>query len=1203
QNFDPGTSSTFNNITINKSAGIVELITALDVDGELKLQAGTLDANGLVITCAGNWNNVGGTFTHGNNTVTFNGDDAGKTINAGSSSFYTLTINSPAGTGYWTLDTNNLNATTINITKGTLDVGTGKTITVTGTLTVDGGTITGTANDMKVTAQAITYTSGNIFTAASGDIILNSTGTVGIFSLRSITSAGSISIGSTSAPSSINCTPGTAINSNNGAISITAAGDITLAGINSGSATTTITSTGGHIYGNNSDTVTANSLILSAGSGKNIGQSGGKNLLVNVATDMTIGGSSHSYICIYNSGAGGLMLGNMTASAVDFNGALTVGVIGTTGGFSIGTTYIPTILTINERVYGYRGITINATSLYMDAAAIMETDYTNANITLNGSGDYVIGNLYANSGTITIGKITPPSSVTIFNYLESYGSTGISITSTGTITHNAGRIYTSAGGVTFNGTSVTVRNIASAGSISLTASGNLIIYVDASYAAGSDFTSIANAINATTSVGGTFTINIAAGTYTETVTLNKAATLALSGTVTVNGALNISSGIFNSNGQQLTVTGLTTVNGGTYQTGSAAQTLTGGLTFSIGTITQGTGTITIRGDMTVSTGVTFTKNSSGLIIFASGTANQKLTSAGIDIGNIRISANTTNTTLTLQDAMDADNITIDSAQTLSTGPGNSAISCAGNWTNNGGTFTPGTDTVTFNGTAAQAINGTATTQIFFNFTISKSAGTLSVSGSTTTLTIAGDFRLTIGTFSAPTTINVAGSWIKTGGTFTHNNRTVNFNGTGTGKTINSGGSGFYTLTINSSNGNGYWTLDTNNLTGVTINITSGTLNTGTLNLGTASGTTATTINVNGGVLTGGGGTINARTLNVTLGTLTTGSGGVVLGGGGGPTARSGVYTHSGGSVDWITNNSMLTYNSFNTHTLPQDTYYNLTLGYASSMQGDDIFTLSGETTIRGNLVINAGPASFLPITLSLVSNNLIVYGSLTINSYSIISTTTGNITVGGSWTNNGGTFTPGTGAVTFNGTLAQNITSNDQPFYNFTVNKASGSAILLDPLSVSNNLTISDGTLDANGETITLGGNWTNNDNFISNDNTVIFNDNSKVSTITGNTTFFNLRCVTPDKQLTFTQGSTQRIDGTLTLTGTAGHLIVLRSSVSNSYFYLNDQGTESVTFVDVKDSSATNTIIAANSRNSGHNSNWDFSSTVLTWLGITSTD
>jgi hypothetical protein len=54
--------------------------------------------------------------------------------------------------------------------------------------------------------------------------------------------------------------------------------------------------------------------------------------------------------------------------------------------------------------------------------------------------------------------------------------------------------------------------------------------------------------------------------------------------------------------------------------------------------------------------------------------------------------------------------------------GSSAISIGGNWTDNGGTFTPGSGTVTFDGSAAQNINGSAATQTFFNVGINNTSG-------------------------------------------------------------------------------------------------------------------------------------------------------------------------------------------------------------------------------------------------------------------------------------------------------------------------------------------------------------------------------------------------------------------------------------------------------------------------------------------------
>ena len=92
------------------------------------------------------------------------------------------------------------------------------------------------------------------------------------------------------------------------------------------------------------------------------------------------------------------------------------------------------------------------------------------------------------------------------------------------------------------------------------------------------------------------------------------------------------------------------------------------------------------------------------------------------------------------------------------------INLAGNWTN-GGTFTPGTNTVTFNGAAARTIGGTLAAQTFNNLTLSNASG-VSVGGSTTDLTLNGSLLITNGTFTAPSgTLQVNGNWTN-GGAFT-----------------------------------------------------------------------------------------------------------------------------------------------------------------------------------------------------------------------------------------------------------------------------------------------------------------------------------------------------------------------------------------------------------------------------------------------------
>jgi hypothetical protein len=177
------------------------------------------------------------------------------------------------------------------------------------------------------------------------------------------------------------------------------------------------------------------------------------------------------------------------------------------------------------------------------------------------------------------------------------------------------------------------------------------------------------------------------------------------------------------------------------------------------------------------------------------------------------------------------------------------INISGDWTNDGGTFTPGigTRTVNFvNTTAAQAINGTAATQTFNNIIVNKLGQTLSVGGSTTSLTLNSDLTLAAGDFFAgtATAIDISGDWINNGGTFSPGASTVTFS-SGTAQAING-------------------TASTQTFNNVTVSKSANTLSVGgstttlalngamTLASGTFSAGTATTISIAGNWTNDGG---------------------------------------------------------------------------------------------------------------------------------------------------------------------------------------------------------------------------------------------------------------------------------------------------------------------------------------------------------------
>lgn len=326
--------------------------------------------------------------------------------------------------------------------------------------------------------------------------------------------------------------------------------------------------------------------------------------------------------------------------------------------------------------------------------------------------------------------------------------------------------------------------------------------------------------------GATLTVNVT-GAVCNTLTLGVRAsgdgtlTFASSGSpdLTVSGAVTLAA--TSGSGSQATGT-LTMVSGATLTCGS--------LVTGTGTAVYNTnaGTVALTGTFTLPTGAT-------------------------TFNNLTISSGTTTLSaiLTINGSL-----TIASGATLDASASNFNISVAADWTNNGGTFTPRSATVTFNSTtAAQAINGSAASQTFNAITVSKSGQTLSVGGSTTTLTLNGVMTLSAGTFDAGTAsaINIAGNWTSNGGSFTSGSGTVTFtgssaaiNGTAASQTFNHiivNKTAGQTLSVSGST----TTLTVNNLTETQGNFTApATLNiNGALTLTAGTFTAGTNTNIAG----------------------------------------------------------------------------------------------------------------------------------------------------------------------------------------------------------------------------------------------------------------------------------------------------------------------------------------------------------------------
>ncbi|GEM_PF-2628266 len=247
----------------------------------------------------------------------------------------------------------------------------------------------------------------------------------------------------------------------------------------------------------------------------------------------------------------------------------------------------------------------------------------------------------------------------------------------------------------------------------------------------------------------------------------------------------------------------------------------------------------------------------------------------------------------------------------------------------------------------------------------------------------------------------------------------------------------------------------------------------------------------------------------------------------------------------------------------------------------DLTVLSGTLDPNGRVITGNGTNTLI------VTGTILVDAAVFAGSYASFETRT---------------FNAGS-TVNYSRSGAQTI-DNTLTYSNLTTS-GSGTKTLGGAIAVNNNLTIGAGTtLDVSTSNygIDLSGNWTNNGTFVPRSGTVTFNDNTKTSSISGSTTFNNFTCVTAGKILSFAAGSTQTMTGTLTLTGAAGNLVVLKSSAAGTRWNIDPQGTRNVSFVDAQDSNNINAaqIPAPNSKDSGNDANWNLVD-HFTVTGITS--
>lgn len=296
--------------------------------------------------------------------------------------------------------------------------------------------------------------------------------------------------------------------------------------------------------------------------------------------------------------------------------------------------------------------------------------------------------------------------------------------------------------------------------------------------------------------------------------------------------------------------------------------------------------------------------------------------------------------------------------------------------------------------------------------------------------------------------------------------------------------GQITIANTGSSGNNTVTLTTSGSTTPTLNLTSGLFAIGTgqtltiANSGTvnatggdfATGSTGGTVNVGSGSTVAFNGTSNPY--------IVTASGGVNFGSGttiqtGGKfQINSGGYANINGPS--YASGSTLVYNSGGNYGRGNEWNAASGKGYPSNVQISNSTTMqpggNGNTgtvlNMGGNLTIDAGSAMYLDFGGLVTTVNFNVLGNVTLTGNLSLSTTSGDLFVGGDWTRTG-VFTHNGREVTFNGSGAQQLTGTTSFSY-LRINNTSTGVTLNNGVTINNRLRMTLGKIFLGANSISI---------------------------------------------------------------------------------------------------------------------------------------
>jgi hypothetical protein len=1177
-------SQSFNAITINKnsvndSVMVGGSTTTLVLSGAMTLTSGVFVAPATVTLNTSNWTNNGGTFLPNSGTVQFTSTGAtAQVINgtAAAQTFHRLVISKSTrtlNTG-GSLSTLNIDSSII-ITSGTFAPVGAVTINIKGDWTNNGGTYTpGTATivfnktngTQSINGTAVSQSLGNITVNKTSDTLFV-TGSTTTLSVAAFTLTSGIFV----APITLNVS---GVWTNNGVDFIEGSGTVVF---NSTTAAQQISGTVNPQTFNNLTVSKSGQILTLAGSMDSLVVNGNLSITAGTLADggkQIVGDASRN---LSMAASTGLTLGNVSAATQFPKNFISANV--TLNASSTVTYNANSAQSISSVPSSYGNLTLTSTAAVIKS--LSDSILINGNITINlnntlnannykirlkgnwtnsaGANGFTAGTdtvTFIAAGVQAISGTTQFSNILIGSTTTFRLSASADVRYGGTVINNG--VFdanTNIATLTINGPSALPANTRSFQHFTIGSGANIIapdtLFIKGNWTNNGGIFDPDTGIVIFLSTTAAQTIQGTAlkQTFNRIILQKSAQSLTTGGSLTalyvLGDLLQTSGGFIPATGDSIIIAGNWTINSGSFTAGSSvvkfnntvsdqiftanitrqtfntiivekggSQLTFGGIidTLTVGSVLLTSGSFVAPVQITSSGNWT---NNGGTFVPGSGTVSFTNT-AGTQTISGTASSQTFNTLVmakvsrTLNTAGNLSSLNINGNLLLSTGvfaPANVInINIQGNWTNNGATFTPASSIVNFLNTSSdQAIQGTAASQTFNVITMTKSTQILSCSGSTTALTV-DSLTLNSGTFSAPASLNMTGTFKSNGGTFTHNNGTVLFNSASIAQYINgtSLNLSFKNITVSKAAGILFalgGSLDSISIAGKFL-VTAGTV-------------------ADSGVQICGNETDSLSLYNATA---------LVLG----SSVRSTSFPKyfSNDKISIGTTNTVTYRSALAQPVLGGIPYGNLAL---SSAFGAPVKTLTDSIIVNGSITIASGN--------SFDANNKNIFAKL-------------------NWTNNGGTFIPGIGALILNGTAAQTIngTSVTQSFNQLIINKASGAATVSGStttltvsgleltlgnftapatFNINGNLTHTAGVFTA-GTNLNISGDWVRNGGtFTPGSGTVTFNSTSADQQVTGTVNpqlFNNLTVNKSGRQLTFS-GSVDSIS-TAVMTITNGTLV-----------------------------------------------------------------